>query len=86
MTLLPKHSIHVTFKNPYLCNMKPKIYTALSSSPPKANGKYCAQIKPAPGPNGLGKSEGRPINDLMMGISKLAIMNKMNKSMPVSSY
>lgn len=66
--------------------MKPKIYKALSSSPPKANGKYCAQIKPAPGPNGLGKSEGRPINDQMMGISKLAIMNKMNKSMPVSSY
>jgi hypothetical protein len=66
--------------------MKPKMYTALSSSKPKGESKYNAKIQNSTQPNGLGCSQGRPINDQMMGITKLAMMNKFNKSLAVSSF
>lgn len=75
------------YPNPqYICSMKPKMYTALSSSKPKGETKYSAKIQNSTQPNGLGCSHGRPINDQMMGITKLAMMNRVNKALAVSSF
>ena len=66
--------------------MKPGIYKALASTPPKGNGKYNADIKKSAAPNGLGSSNGRPAGDGMTLIQKAISVKKFNNAIPVSAF